>query len=58
MFSGVEKKTLYEATATPAAMMSCHRGTVRPGASTGREAPSSVRPSSNPVEIATTIRPA
>src|SRR5258707_1029083 len=56
--SGVEKKTLYAATATPAAITSCHSGTARPGASTGRETPSSARPSSNPVEVATMMSPA
>jgi hypothetical protein len=42
MFNGVEKKMLYEATATPAAITSCHNGTIRPGGSTGREAPAAL----------------
>ena len=58
MRSGVEKKTLYAATATPAAMTSCHNGTALPAGSAGRETPSSANPSSNPAEIATTISPA
>jgi len=58
MRSGVEKKTLYAATATPAAMTSCHNGTALPAGSAGRETPSSANPSSNPAEIAITISPA
>jgi hypothetical protein len=33
MVGGIEKKTQKQVTATPAATMSCHKGTTRPGAS-------------------------
>jgi hypothetical protein len=56
--SGVEKKMLKEATATPAAIVSSQRGTALPAGLTGSETPSSASPSSSPVAIATTTRPA
>ena len=36
MRSGVEKKMLYAATATPAAITSCHKGTALPAGSVGK----------------------
>ena len=55
---GAEKKMLYAATATPAAITSCHRGTALPGSSIGNETPRSANPISNPIEIAAMITPA
>src|SRR6516165_9338870 len=40
----------------PAAITSCQNGTILPASSTGKVTPSSARPSSNPVEIATITR--
>ena len=44
IWSGVEKNTLYAATATPAAMTSCHSGTALPVGSTGKDTPSKRQP--------------
>jgi hypothetical protein len=54
----LKKNTLYAATATPAAMTSCHSGMALPVGSAGKDTPSKASPRGNPADIATTINPA